>query len=51
MDRRAQDLTEYALLLCMVAFVIYGWLPSSYSPALSNIWAKVSSVMLVLTGS
>ncbi|MCZ2152115.1 MAG: hypothetical protein LC126_30595 [Bryobacterales bacterium] len=41
---------EYSVLILMVSFVVYGWLPTSYAPSLSNIWGKVASVMYSLTG-
>ncbi|MCC6388969.1 MAG: hypothetical protein IT167_00095 [Bryobacterales bacterium] len=41
---------EYSVLILMVTFVVYGWLPTNYAPALSNIWARVASVMFTLTG-
>jgi len=49
-DRKGQDLIEYALMTCFVTLVAYGFLPTGYAPALSNIWSKVSSVMCTLTG-
>lgn len=49
-DRRGQDLTEYAVLVCMVALVIYGWLPSNYAPALNVLWQKVVSAICVSLG-
>ncbi len=48
-DRRGQDMMEYALLLVMISFIIYGWLPGNYTPALSHIWQRVKDVMCLLT--
>jgi Flp pilus assembly pilin Flp len=50
-DERGQDLVEYAFLVLMVSFVIYGWLPTNYVPSLSHIWARVQSVLVVYGGA
>ncbi|MBI4911070.1 MAG: hypothetical protein HY820_46100 [Acidobacteria bacterium] len=50
-DQRGQDMMEYALLLVLVSFIIYGWLPGQYTPALSNIWQRVKDVMCSLTNT
>ncbi|MCC6344286.1 MAG: hypothetical protein IT166_18950 [Bryobacterales bacterium] len=49
-DQRGQDMVEYSVLVLMVTFVVYGWLPTSYAPSLSAIWGRVASVMYTLTG-
>lgn len=50
-DNRGQDLIEYAFLVLMVSFVIYGWLPNNYVPALTHIWSRVQSVLIVYGGA
>lgn len=49
-DRRGQDLVEYAMLVAMISLLTYSWLPQGYASSLSKVWAKVRSVMTVLTG-
>ncbi|MCC6362087.1 MAG: hypothetical protein IT165_01105 [Bryobacterales bacterium] len=49
-DQRGQDMVEYSVLVLMVTFVAYGWLPTHYAPSLSHIWGRVASVMYTLTG-
>jgi Flp pilus assembly pilin Flp len=49
-DQRGQDMVEYSVLILMVTFVVYGWLPTTYAPSLSTIWGRVASVMVTLTG-
>ena len=50
-DRRGQDLSEYALMLVLVSFIIYGWLPNNYTPALSTLWQRVKDVLCTIGGA
>ena len=44
-DRRGQDLIEYALITAFVAVAVAAFLPPTVAPAISNIFSKVSSLL------
>ena len=45
LDRRGQDLIEYALLTAFIAVAVAAFLPPTVAPAISNIFSKVSSLL------
>lgn len=51
LDRRGQDMIEYALLAAAVAVVVAGFLPSQYAPSLATLWSYVNSAISVSGGS
>ena len=50
-NQSGQDLVEYAVLLCMIAFIIIGWLPETYTSSLSHIWSRVQNVLTTYGGA
>jgi len=40
---------EYGLILMLISFIVYGWLPGQYTPSLSHIWQRVKDTMCVMT--
>jgi Flp pilus assembly pilin Flp len=43
LDKRGQDMIEYALLAASIAIVVAGFLPPAIMPAISTIFSKVVS--------
>jgi Flp pilus assembly pilin Flp len=43
LDKRGQDMIEYALLAASIAVVIAGFLPPQIMPAVSTIFSKIIS--------
>ena len=44
-DRRGQDLIEYALISAFVAVAVAAFLPPTVAPSISGIFSKVSSLL------
>jgi Flp pilus assembly pilin Flp len=43
LDKRGQDMIEYALLAASIAIVVAGFLPPTIMPAISTIFSKIVS--------
>ncbi len=43
LDKRGQDMIEYALLAASIAVVVAGFLPPAIMPAVSTIFSKIIS--------
>jgi pilus assembly protein Flp/PilA len=44
-DRRGQDLIEYAMLAAFVAVAVAAFLPPTIAPAISTVFSKISSLL------